>query len=163
MTVLLDRALPTTRRSHSIATDKQVAFVSDRDEFSAEKPRYAAYHAVVGKGGSAPRGRGRSVRARTQPSPIASSASPATAVRSCSAPRRCCPDTIPADSLADQVAGGSSGTTSIRACSRSRNSRPDAIAPAPGWRCIALPRAPRGSSDTTALAASRSATTAAWR
>jgi dipeptidyl aminopeptidase/acylaminoacyl peptidase len=28
---------------------KQIAFVSDKDEFTAEKPRYAAYHAVVGR------------------------------------------------------------------------------------------------------------------
>lgn len=34
---------------------KQVAFVSDRDEFAADKPRYAAYLAAVGKGAAARR------------------------------------------------------------------------------------------------------------
>jgi dipeptidyl aminopeptidase/acylaminoacyl peptidase len=34
---------------------KQVAFVSGKDEFLAEKPRYAVYHASVGKGATARR------------------------------------------------------------------------------------------------------------
>ncbi len=34
---------------------RQLAFVSDKEEFTADKPRYAAYHASVGKGGAARR------------------------------------------------------------------------------------------------------------
>ncbi len=34
---------------------RQLAFVSDKEEFTAEMPRYAAYHAAVGKGTSARR------------------------------------------------------------------------------------------------------------
>ena len=81
---------------------RQVAFVSDKDEFTAEKPRYAAYHAVVGKGGMA-----RRVIAPDAFAPLATlsdrqvafSRDGSTLVLG-AAP--ILPDTIPADSLTDR-------------------------------------------------------------
>lgn len=78
---------------------RQVAFVSDRDEFTSAKPRYAAYHAVIGKPARrvvnadafAPRATlsDRQVAFSRDGSTLVLGASPAL------------PDTIPADSLAD--------------------------------------------------------------
>jgi len=81
---------------------RQVAFVSDRDEFTVETPRYAAYHAVVGKGAPA-----RRVIAPDAFAPTATlsdrqvgfSRDGSTLVLG-AAP--ILPDTIPADSLAER-------------------------------------------------------------
>jgi dipeptidyl aminopeptidase/acylaminoacyl peptidase len=82
---------------------KQVAFVSDRDEFTAGTPRYAAWHAAVGKG----------VAAKRVVAPEAFGAAAALSDRQLSfsrdgstlilgaAPVQ--PDSIPADSLADKA------------------------------------------------------------
>jgi dipeptidyl aminopeptidase/acylaminoacyl peptidase len=83
---------------------RQVAFVSDKDEFTAEKPRYAAYHAMVG----------RAAVARRVVAPDAFTASRATlSDRTLSFSRDGStlvlgaapvpPDSIPADSLADRA------------------------------------------------------------
>ena len=81
---------------------RQVAFVSNKEEFTAETPRYAAYHAMVGKGGTA-----RRVIAPDAFAPqstlsdrqVAFSRDGSTLVLG-AAP--ILPDTIPADSLTDR-------------------------------------------------------------
>lgn len=100
MTVLLDG----NANYKAITFDRdgrQVAFVSDKDEFSAEKPRYAAYLATVGRGAArrvvamdafAPRATlsDRQIGFTRDGSTLVLGAAPVL------------PDSIPVDSLADK-------------------------------------------------------------
>jgi len=82
---------------------RQLAFVSDRDEFTATKARYAVYHAPVGKGAAA-----RRVVAADAFAPVATisdrqlgfSRDGGTLVLGAAT---VLPDSIPADSLADRA------------------------------------------------------------
>ena len=82
---------------------RQVAFVSDKDEYSAPKPRYAAYHAVVGKGAPARRVVGPDAfapRATLSDRQLSFTRDGSTLVLG-AAPVLA--DTIPTDSLADRA------------------------------------------------------------
>jgi len=82
---------------------KQVAFVSDKDEFTADKPRFAAYHATVGKGSAAKRvvaADAFAPRATVSDRQLSFTRDGSTLVLG-AAPVLA--DTIPADSLADRA------------------------------------------------------------